>query len=190
MFASLRQPVWLPPRGSHRSPACGRARRRDDSLNLSDRVVDLAGEGFDRGCVGLLAGLILVMCAWPTTAACVRGHAALPANHGTPAAPVGAGPVRLPHASSSEASQTRLVFRSMALTHLRPGGPAGLFDGRSCIDWCCLAGCWRVLGGRVRDRVWRVGRRAGRLPPRRPTVFTPSPQRKHLAAAGTAVDRF
>jgi DNA-binding transcriptional LysR family regulator len=49
------------------------------SLNLSDRVIDLAGESYDCAVrVGDMPDSSLVTCAWRTTAG-VRRHARIPA---------------------------------------------------------------------------------------------------------------
>ena len=122
------------------------------SLNLSDRVVDLAAEGFDCAVrVGDLpdSSLVSVRMA-DNRRQCVATPQYL-ARHGTPKVPSDL----LQHACltlSSDASQTRgWAFRVPAagggheVVHLRPGGPLDCSDGQVLHDWC-LAGfgiAWR-----------------------------------------------
>ena len=131
------------------------------SLNLSDRVVDLAAEGFDCAVrVGDLpdSSLVSVRMA-DNRRLCVATPQYL-ARHGTPQLPSDL----LQHACltlSSDASQTRgWAFRVPAagggheVVHLRPGGPLDCSDGQVLHDWC-LAGygiAWRsrASGGRAR----------------------------------------
>ena len=160
------------------------------SLNLSDRVVDLAGEGFDCAVrVGDLpdSSLVSVRMA-DNRRLCVATPQYL-ARHGTPQHPN----ELLQHACltlSSDASQTRgWAFRvpndagGHEVVHLRPGGPLDCSDGQVLHDWC-LAGngiAWRST--------WEVESeiRAGRLlavledfaaPPN--GIYVVFPQRKHL----------
>ncbi|MFN7156405.1 MAG: LysR family transcriptional regulator [Acidovorax sp.] len=160
------------------------------SLNLSDRVVDLAGEGFDCAVrVGDLpdSSLVSVRIA-DNRRLCVATPEYL-ARHGTPRAPT----ELLQHdclTLSSDASQTRgWAFRvpqadgSMEVTHLKPGGPLDCSDGQVLHDWC-LAGygiAWRST--------WEVEAEigAGRLvevlggfaaPPN--GIYVVFPQRKHM----------
>ena len=112
------------------------------SLNLSDRVVDLAGEGFDCAVrVGDMpdSSLISVRLA-DNRRLCVATPAYLK-QHGTP---------RQPHdlsrfaclTLSSDASQTRgWSFTvpngpSSELIYLKPGGPLNCSDGQVLHDWC------------------------------------------------------
>lgn len=121
------------------------------SLNLSDRVVDLAGEGFDCAVrVGDMpdSSLVSVRLA-DNRRLCVATPTYLK-QHGTP-----------PHphdlsrfdclTMSSDASQTRgWAFRvpkgnGHELVHLKPGGPLNCSDGQVLHDWC-VAGygiAWR-----------------------------------------------
>jgi len=157
------------------------------SLNLSDRVVDLAGEGFDCAVrVGDLpdSSLVSVRMA-DNRRLCVATPAYL-ARCGTPQQPSDL----LQHdclTLSSDASQTRgWAFRtagSSEVIHLRPGGPLDCSDGQVLHDWC-LAGygiAWRST--------WEVEAeiQAGQLvavledyaaPPN--GIFVVFPQRKHL----------
>ena len=118
------------------------------SLNLSDRVVDLAGEGFDCAVrVGDLpdSSLVSVRLA-DNRRKCVATPAYL-ARHGTPAHPN----ELARHACltlSSDASQTRgWAFRvpngsTDELIHFKPGGPLDCSDGQVLHDWCL--GGWGV----------------------------------------------
>ena len=160
------------------------------SLNLSDRVVDLAAEGFDCAVrVGDLpdSSLVSVRMA-DNRRQCVATPQYL-ARHGTPQLPADL----LQHACltlSSDASQTRgWAFRVPAaaggheVVHLRPGGPLDCSDGQVLHDWC-LAGfgiAWRST--------WEVESeiRSGQLvavledfaaPPN--GIYVVFPQRKHL----------
>lgn len=122
------------------------------SLNLSDRVVDLAGEGFDCAVrVGDLpdSSLVGVRIA-ENRRLCVAAPQYLQ-RRGVPQHP---GELALHDCLtlSSEASQTRgWAFRVPAagggseLVHIRPGGPLDCSDGQVLYDWC-LAGfgiAWR-----------------------------------------------
>ena len=159
------------------------------SLNLSDRVVDLAGEGFDCAVrVGDLpdSSLVSVRIA-DNRRLCVATPAYLQ-RHGTPRHPselVQFDCLTL----SSEASQVRgWAFRIPAeggheVLHLKPGGPLDCSDGQVLHDWC-LSGygiAWRST--------WEVESEiaAGRLvevlgefaaPPN--GIYVVFPQRKHL----------
>jgi DNA-binding transcriptional LysR family regulator len=117
------------------------------SLNLSDRVVDLAAEGFDCAVrVGDLpdSSLVSVRLA-DNRRLCVASPAFL-ARHGTPRHPAdltGFDCLML----SSDASQTRgWAFRvGSDVQHVRPGGPIDCSDGQVLHDWC-LSGygiAWR-----------------------------------------------
>ncbi|MDH5204753.1 MAG: LysR family transcriptional regulator [Hylemonella sp.] len=121
------------------------------SLNLSDRVVDITGEGYDCAVrVGDMpdSSLVSVRLA-DNRRLCVATPAYLE-RHGTPAHP---------HelsrfdclVLSSDASQTRgWAFRvpkgdGSEVIHFRPGGPMDCSDGQVLHDWC-LAGygiAWR-----------------------------------------------
>jgi DNA-binding transcriptional LysR family regulator len=122
------------------------------SLNLSDRVVDLAGEGFDCAVrVGDLpdSSLVSVRVA-DNRHLCVAAPQYLQ-RRGTPQHPS----ELAAHdclTLSSDASQTRgWAFRvptaagASELVHIRPGGPLDCSDGQVLYDWC-LAGfgiAWR-----------------------------------------------
>ena len=155
------------------------------SLNLSDRVVDLAAEGFDCAVrVGDLpdSSLVSVRLA-DNRRSCVASPAFL-AQHGTPRHPAdltGFDCLML----SGDASQTRgWAFRvGSDVQHLRPGGPIDCSDGQVLHDWC-LAGygiAWRSTW-EVEDEI-----AAGTLvevlkdfaaPPN--GIYAVFPQRKHL----------
>ena len=156
------------------------------TLNLSDRVVDLAGEGFDCAVrVGDLpdSSLVSVRLA-DNRRLCVATPDYL-RRCGTPLHPSDL--VRFDCLTlSSEASQTRGWAFNMAgeLSHLKPGGPLDCSDGQVLHDWC-LAGygiAWRST--------WEVESEiaAGRLvavleefaaPPN--GIYAVFPQRRHLA---------
>ncbi len=159
------------------------------SLNLSDRVVDLAGEGFDCAVrVGDLpdSSLVSVRMA-DNRRLCVATPDYLQ-RHGVPQKPADL----LQHACltlSSDASQTRgWAFQvpgehGPEVIHLRPGGPLDCSDGQVLHDWC-LAGwgiAWRST--------WEVETeiQTGQLqavledyaaPPN--GIYVVFPQRKHL----------
>ena len=121
------------------------------SLNLSDRVVDIAGEGFDCAVrVGDLpdSSLVSVRLA-DNRRRCVATPAYL-ARHGTPQHPSEL--ARFDCLTlSSDASQTRgWAFRMPhngqdTVSYLKPAGPLDCSDGQVLHDWC-LAGlgiAWR-----------------------------------------------
>ena len=155
------------------------------TLNLSDRVIDLAGEGFDCAVrVGDLpdSSLISVRMA-DNRRLCVATPRYLQL-HGTPQHPGEL--ARFDCLSlSSDASQTRgwAFMVGDELVHLKPGGPLDCSDGQVLHDWC-LAGygiAWRST--------WEVESEiaAGRLvalledfaaPPN--GIYAVFPQRKHL----------
>ncbi len=159
------------------------------SLNLSDRVVDLAGEGYDCAVrVGDLpdSSLVSVRLA-DNRRLCVATPEYLKRN-GTPQHPSEL--MKFDCLTlSSDASQTRgWAFRvpkaeGEEVVYLRPGGPLDCSDGQVLHDWC-LAGygiAWRST--------WEVEREvaAGQLaevlgefaaPPN--GIYAVFPQRKHL----------
>lgn len=159
------------------------------SLNLSDRVVDMAGEGFDCAVrVGDLpdSSLVSVRLA-DNRRLCVATPAYLQ-RHGTPLHPNDL--ARFDCLTlSSDASQTRgwaFMVPSSAgreVVHLKPGGPLDCSDGQVLHDWC-LAGhgiAWRST--------WEVEAEiaAGQLvevladfaaPPN--GIYAVFPQRRHL----------
>jgi DNA-binding transcriptional LysR family regulator len=159
------------------------------SLNLSDRVVDIAGEGFDCAVrVGDMpdSSLVSVRMA-DNRRLCVATPAYL-ARHGTPQSPADLSRFHC-LTLSSDASQTRgWAFRSAgtdgaSVTHLKPAGPLDCSDGQVLHEWC-LAGygiAWRST--------WEVEAEitAGQLvavledyaaPPN--GIYAVFPQRKHL----------
>jgi DNA-binding transcriptional LysR family regulator len=121
------------------------------SLNLNDRVVDLAGEGFDCAVrVGDMpdSSLVSVRLA-ENRRLCVATPAYLK-QHGTPVHPVDLSKFDC-LTLSIDASQTRgWAFKvpkggGSELIHLKPGGPLNCSDGEVLHDWC-LAGygiAWR-----------------------------------------------
>jgi DNA-binding transcriptional LysR family regulator len=121
------------------------------SLNLSDRVVDLAGEGFDCAVrVGDMpdSSLVSVRLA-DNRRLCVATPTYLK-QHGTPAQPQDLSRFDC-LTLSSDASQTRgWVFKvpkgeASELVYLKPGGPMNCSDGQVLHDWC-LSGygiAWR-----------------------------------------------
>ena len=155
------------------------------SLNLSDRVVDLAGEGYDCAVrVGDFpdSSLVGVRLA-DNRRLCVATPGYLQ-RHGTPGHP----DELAQHDClmlSSEASQTRgWAFRvGDEVLHVKPAGPLDCSDGQVLHDWC-LQGvgiAWRST--------WEVQREiaSGRLvevlaefaaPPN--GIYAVFPQRKHL----------
>ncbi|WBY03864.1 LysR family transcriptional regulator [Ramlibacter tataouinensis] len=159
------------------------------SLNLSDRVVDLAGEGYDCAVrVGDLpdSSLVSVRMA-DNRRLCVATPGYL-ARHGTPQQPSDLARFHC-LLLSSEASQVRgWAFTvpkgdGREVVHFRPGGPLDCSDGQVLHDWC-LRGwgiAWRST--------WEVEEdlQAGRLvevladyaaPPN--GIYAVFPQRKHL----------
>src|SRR3989344_2776762 len=160
------------------------------SLNLSDRVVDLAGEGFDCAVrVGDLpdSSLVSVRIA-DNRRLCVATPEYL-ARRGTPRAPA----ELVQHdclTLSSDASQTRgwafrvpLADGATEVMHLKPGGPLDCSDGQGLHDWCL--GGWGIAW----RSTWEVEAEiaAGRLvavledfaaPPN--GIYVVFPQRKHL----------
>ncbi|MBC7597644.1 MAG: LysR family transcriptional regulator [Polaromonas sp.] len=175
------------------------------SLNLSDRVVDLAGEGFDCAVrVGDLpdSSLVSVRMA-DNRRLCVATPDYLK-RHGTPLRPTDLAKFDC-LTLSSDASQTRgWAFRvprnaqgrqhegvltdtagssDYEVVHLKPGGPLDCSDGQVLHDWC-MAGygiAWRST--------WEVEAEiaAGKLvavlaefdaPPN--GIYAVFPQRKHL----------
>ena len=121
------------------------------SLNLSDRVVDLAGEGFDCAVrVGDMpdSSLVSVRLA-DNRRLCVATPTYLK-HHGVPVHPHDLSRFAC-LTLSSDASQTRgWAFKvpqgdASELIYLKPGGPLNCSDGQVLHDWC-LAGyglAWR-----------------------------------------------
>jgi DNA-binding transcriptional LysR family regulator len=159
------------------------------SLNLSDRVVDLAAEGFDCAVrVGDMpdSSLVSVRLA-DNRRLCVATPTYL-RQHGTPALPQDLSKFAC-LTLSADASQTRgWAFKvpkgeGFELIHLKPGGPLNCSDGQVLHDWC-LAGygiAWRSI--------WEVEAEiaSGALVPILEAFAAPAngiyavfPQRKHL----------
>ena len=155
------------------------------SLTLSDRVVDVAGEGFDCAVrVGEMpdSSLVSVRMA-DNRRLCVASPAYLQ-RHGTPQHPTDLAKCAC-LTLSSDASQTRgWAFQVEGeVIHLKPGGPLDCSDGQVLHDWC-LDGfgiAWRST--------WEVEAEiaAGKLvtvlsefdaPPN--GIYAVFPQRKHL----------
>lgn len=159
------------------------------SLNLSDRVVDLAGEGFDCAVrVGDLpdSSLVSVRLA-DNRRICVATPAYLQ-RHGTPQHPS----ELMQHTCltlSSDASQTRgWAFRqpdagSHEVMYLKPGGPLDCSDGQVLHDWC-LAGhglAWRStweVETEIAQGLLVAVLEAFAAPPN--GIYAVFPQRKHL----------
>lgn len=176
------------------------------SLNLSDRVVDVTGEGYDCAVrVGDLpdSSLVSVRLA-DNRRLCVATPRFLQ-RHGRPQTP--ADLVRFDClALSSDASQTRgwafavpktlgdsganepnpggLAAESRQIVYLRPGGPLDCSDGQVLHEWC-LAGygiawrsTWEVEGDIAAGRLTTVLDDFA-APPN--GIYALFPQRKHLA---------
>jgi DNA-binding transcriptional LysR family regulator len=173
------------------------------SLNLSDRVVDVAGEGYDCAVrVGDLpdSSLVSVRLA-DNRRMCVAAPAYLQ-RHGRPRLP--ADLARFDCLTlSSDASQTRgWAFRlpsdieadsegvhadtsgEAEIVHLRPGGPLDCSDGQVLREWC-LAGygiawrsTWEVEADIAEGRLETVLDEFA-APPN--GIYALFPQRKHLA---------
>ena len=121
------------------------------SLNLSDRVVDLAAEGFDCAVrVGDMPDSSLVSVRLADKRRLSVSTPAYLKRHGTPQHPNDLARFDC-LALSSDASQTRgWAFRvpkgaGSELIYLKPGGPLDCSDGQVLHDWC-LAGygiAWR-----------------------------------------------
>ncbi|TXT37105.1 MAG: LysR family transcriptional regulator [Comamonadaceae bacterium] len=159
------------------------------SLSLSDRVVDLAAEGFDCAVrVGELpdSSLVSVRLA-DNRRLCVATPKYL-RQHGTPVHPHDLAKFDC-LTMSSEASQSRGWAFSLPqkdgveVIHLKPGGPMSCSDGEVLFDWCCAGYgiAWRSL--------WEVQAEldSGALvsvldnfaaPPN--GIYAVFPQRKHL----------
>jgi DNA-binding transcriptional LysR family regulator len=161
------------------------------SLNLSDRVVDIAAEGYDCAVrVGDLPDSALVsMRLADNRRLCVATPAYLQ-RHGVPQHPSEL--ARFDCLTlSSDASQTRGWAFSIPreggapeLLHLRPGGPLDCSDGQVLHEWC-LAGhgiAWRstwevetdIANGRLQPVLEPFA-----APPN--GIYAVFPQRKHLA---------
>jgi DNA-binding transcriptional LysR family regulator len=160
------------------------------SLNLSDRVVDLAAEGFDCAVrVGEMpdSSLVSVRLA-DNRRLCVATPTYL-RQHGTPQHPNDL--ARFDCLTlSSDASQTRGWAFSVPngdvvdVVHLKPGGPLSCSDGEVLFDWC-LAGygiAWRStweVQAEVASGALVPVLEAFAAPPN--GIYAVFPQRKHLA---------
>ncbi len=155
------------------------------SLNLSDRVVDLAGEGFDCAVrVGEMpdSSLVSVRMA-DNRRMCVATPGYLK-RHGTPQHPTDL--ARFDCLTlSSDASQTRgWAFQVDGdVVHLKPGGPLDCSDGQVLHDWCINGHgiAWRstweveaeIAGGQLVSVLQEFD-----APPN--GIYAVFPQRKHL----------
>ena len=189
----------------HVAPLVAKFRERHSdvtiTLNLSDRVVDLAGEGFDCAVrVGDLpdSSLVSVRMA-DNRRLCVATPQYLQ-RHGTPQHPgelarfdcltlsseasqTRGWAFRVPRAAKGPAHEDAPADGDAEIIHLKPGGPLDCSDGQVLHDWC-LAGygiAWRST--------WEVESEiaAGRLVAVLEDFAAPAngiyavfPQRKHL----------
>ena len=159
------------------------------ALNLSDRVVDLAAEGFDCAVrVGEMpdSSLVSVRLA-DNRRLCVAAPSYLK-RHGLPKTPQDL--ARFDCLTlSSDASQTRGWAFSLPqptgveVVHLKPGGPLSCSDGEVLFDWC-LAGygiAWRStweVHAEVAAGVLLPVLEQFAAPPN--GIYAVFPQRKHL----------
>jgi DNA-binding transcriptional LysR family regulator len=159
------------------------------SLNLTDRVIDIAGEGFDCAVrVGDMpdSSLVSVRLA-DNRRLCVATPAYL-ARHGTPQTPEDLARFHC-LTLSSDASQTRGWAFTVDqggvpdVVHLKPAGPLDCSDGQVLHDWC-LAGygiawrsTWEVEAEIAAGLLVPVLEAFGAPPNGIHVVF---PQRKHL----------
>ena len=158
------------------------------SLNLSDRVVDLAAEGFDCGVrVGDLPDSSLVSTRLADNRRLCVATPAYLRRHGTPRHPR-----ELLDSEryqcltlSSEASQTRgwAFMEGDELLHIKPGGPLDCSDGQVLHAWC-LGGhgiawrsTWEVANDIASGRLVSLLDEFAAPPNGIYAVFT---QRKHL----------
>ena len=167
------------------------------SLNLSDRVVDVAGEAYDCAVrVGDLpdSSLVSVRLA-ENRRLCVATPKYLQ-QHGRPQAPADlskfdcltlssdasqtrgwAFAVPVPGASAAQEGDTQIV-------HMRPGGPLDCSDGQVLHEWCLTGygiawrSTWEVEGDIAAGRLETV-LDAFAAPPN--GIYAVFPQRKHLA---------
>ncbi|WP_395688846.1 LysR family transcriptional regulator [Caenimonas koreensis] len=161
------------------------------SLNLSDRVVDLAGEGYDCAVrVGDLPDSSLVSLRLADNRRLCVATPAYLKRHGTPKHPGEL--VKFDClALSSDASQTRGWAFSVPreggegseVTYLKPGGPLDCSDGQVLHDWC-MAGLgiawrstWEVEGQVASGKLVEVLADFA-APPN--GIYAVFPQRKHL----------
>ena len=158
------------------------------SLNLSDRVVDVAAEGFDCAVrVGDLpdSSLVSVRLA-DNRRLCVATPGYL-ARNGTPQTPADLARFHC-LTLSSDASQTRgWAFRlpgaAAEVSYLKPAGPLDCSDGQVLHDWC-LAGygiAWRStweVEAEIADGLLVAVLEEFAAPPN--GIYAVFPQRKHL----------
>ena len=155
------------------------------SLNLGDRVVDLAAEGYDCAVrVGDLADSLLVSVRLADNRRLCVATPDYLKRHGTPQHP------NELHkfdclTLSSDASQTRgwAFHVEGEVVHLKPGGPLDCSDGQVLHDWC-LGGqgiawrsTWEVESEIASGRLVEV--LAGFAAPPN-GIYAVFPQRKHL----------
>nr|WP_236589620.1 LysR family transcriptional regulator [Ramlibacter aurantiacus] len=155
------------------------------SLNLGDRVVDLAAEGYDCAVrVGDFpdSSLVSVRLA-DNRRLCVAAPAYLK-RHGTPQAPADLARFAC-LVLSSDASQTRgWAFRQGAeVVYLRPNGPLDCSDGQVLHAWCVQGhgiawrSTWEVQADIAEGRLVEV-LAAFAAPPN--GIYAVLPQRRHL----------
>lgn len=155
------------------------------SLNLGDRVIDLAAEAYDCAVrVGNLADSSLVSVRLADNRRLCVATPGYLKRHGTPRHPNELAKFDC-LTLSSDASQTRGWAFSVdgEVVHLKPGGPLDCSDGQVLHDWC-LAGwgiawrsTWEVEGDIAAGRLVEVlGDYAA--PPN--GIYAVFPQRKHL----------
>ncbi len=155
------------------------------SLNLSDRVVDLAAEGFDCAVrVGDFPDSSLVSQRLADNRRLCVATPVYLRRHGTPRHPSDL--ARFDCLTlSSEASQTRgWAFRvDGEVTHLRPAGPLDCSDGQVLHDWCLQGrgiawrSTWEVQADIAQGRLVEVLADYA-APPN--GIYAVLPQRKHL----------
>lgn len=155
------------------------------SLNLSDRVVDLAGEGYDCAVrVGDLPDSSLVSVRMADNRRLCVATPAYVQRHGTPKHPSELSRYDC-LTLSSDASQTRgWAFQVKdEVVHLKPGGPLDCSDGQVLHDWC-MAGygiAWRStweVEAEVADGTLVALLEDFAAPPN--GIYAVFPQRKHL----------
>ncbi|MFY8104199.1 MAG: LysR family transcriptional regulator [Ramlibacter sp.] len=155
------------------------------SLNLSDRVIDLAAEGYDCAVrVGDFADSSLVSQRLADNRRLCVATPGYLRRHGTPRHPSDL--TRFDCLTlSSEASQTRgWAFRIEGeVSYLRPAGPLDCSDGQVLHDWCLQGrgiawrSTWEVQADIARGRLVEV-LAAYAAPPN--GIYAVLPQRKHL----------
>ncbi len=155
------------------------------SLNLSDRVIDLAAEGYDCAVrVGDFPDSSLVSQRLADNRRLCVATPDFLRRHGTPRHPSDL--ARFDCLTlSSEASQTRgWAFRANGeLTYLRPAGPLDCSDGQVLHDWCLQGrgiawrSTWEVQADIAQGRLVEVLADYA-APPN--GIYAVLPQRKHL----------